>query len=143
RYLFTSNENRYPFGSGGSSDTDVARSWWTDWYNKKITDADGRDGWTLQANFLKKVVSVVDKHPSTLGYEILNEPQVYSEDQWTKVGSYNTFISTELRQSTNKTIVFDRQLPSDIGGVIHAMPENMAKMAPRNITNIVFKGTLY
>jgi len=143
RTLFSSNENRFPFGGGGSSDTEVARSWWTDWYNNTIADTDGRDGWTLQADFLKRVVTAVDNHSSTLGYEILNEPHVYSEDQWTKIGSYNTFITSELRQLTNKTIVFDRQLPSDVGGEIHATPENMAKMAPRNMTNIVFKSTLY
>jgi hypothetical protein len=137
------NRPEFPFGGGGSSDSPVARSWWTNWYNKKITDTGGRDGWTLQTDFLKNLVTAVDKHPSTLGYEILNEPQVYSEDQWTKIGSYNTFVSNELRELTKKTIIFDRQLPSDIGGVIDALPENMAKMAPRNITNIVFKGTLY
>jgi Cellulase (glycosyl hydrolase family 5) len=142
-YLFTPNKNRYPFGGGGSSDTEVARSWWTDWYNQTIRDAYGHDGWTMQADFLKKVVAVVDRHESTLGYEILNEPAVFSVDQWDKIGSYNTFIASKLRQITNKTIFFDRQLPDDIGGTIEALPENMAKMVPRNISNIVFKSTLY
>jgi len=142
-FLFTPNQHRFPFSGGGSSDTEVARSWWGSWYNKTITDVDGRDGWTLQAEFLKSIVMAVNNHTSTLGYEILNEPQVYSEEQWRKIGSYNTFMASKLRQLTNKTIVFDRQLPSDIGGVIGALPENMAMMAPRNISNIVFKSTLY
>ena len=80
---------------------------------------------------------------STLGYEILNEPQVYSVDQWDKIGTYNTFVANGLRTLTNKTLVFDRQLPSDIGGLIDAFPQNMAKMAPHNIKHILFKSTLY
>ena len=56
----------------------------------------GSDGWTLQLDFLKKIVSITDKHPSTLGYEILSEPQVHSEDQWAKIGKYNTFMTDEF-----------------------------------------------
>ena len=78
-----------------------------------------------------------------MGYEILNEPQVYDKTQWQKIGNYNTYISNELRKLSSKTIVFDRQLPSDIGGPIFALPDNMAKMAPKNTTNSMFKTTLF
>ena len=88
-------------------------------------------------------MKVVDGHTSTLGYEILNEPVVYSIDQWEKLGKYNTFMTNELRTSLHKAIVFDRQLPSDVGGSINAYPENMMKMAPSNTTNVIFKTTLY
>ncbi|MDP9288370.1 MAG: cellulase family glycosylhydrolase [Thermoproteota archaeon] len=140
--LFENNPS-LPQGAGGSSDTPAAEIWWTEWYNRSIKDINGNDGWKLQADFLKKVVNTVNNHISTLGYEILNEPQVYSVDQWDKLGKYNTFIASELRTLTKKTIVFDRQLPSDIGGPIDAFPENMAKMAPKNETNILFKSTVY
>jgi hypothetical protein len=141
--LFSHNSVEFPSGSGGTSDTLTAQRWWTDWYNRSIKDAEGNDGWTLQANFMKQIVNAVDNHKSTLGYEILNEPQVYSIDQWDKIGKYNTFIANELRTITKKIIVFDRQLPSDVGGPLNAFPENMAKMAPKNVTNVLFKSTLY
>ena len=73
----------------------------------------------------------------------MNEPVVYNTDQWQEIGNYNSFITEELRKSTDKLIFFDRQVPSDIGGHIQAYPENMAKMAPRNLTNVVYKSTLY
>ena len=63
--------------------------------------------------------------------------------KWKKIGNYNTFIADELRKLTSKVIVFDRQLPSDIGGPIFALPDNMAEMAPRNTSNVVFKATLF
>jgi Cellulase (glycosyl hydrolase family 5) len=144
--LFKNNIGNFPLGGGGASDTPTARKWWTDWYNRSITTIHSNritDGWTLQAEFLKKVVKTVDHYKSTLGYEILNEPIIYSADQWEKLGSYNTFIASALRKLTNKIIVFDRQLPSGVGGPIDATPHNMIKMSPKNITNLVFKTTLY
>ena len=43
--------------------------------------------------FLKRVTNTLDYFKSTLGYEILNEPQVHTSKQWAKVGKYNTFIT--------------------------------------------------
>jgi hypothetical protein len=142
--LFENNPS-YDFGGGGGFETDqpTGENWWTDWWNRSVQDADGVDGWTLQADFLKKIVNTVNKNPSTLAYEILNEPHVYKKDQWDKIGKFNTFITDELRKVTQKIIVFDRQVPPDIYGPIENTPENMAKMAPANKTNVVFKATLF
>ena len=46
-------------------------------------------GGSRYANFLKKIIKIVDDHKSTLGYEILNEPQVHISDEWQKIGKYN------------------------------------------------------
>lgn len=55
------------------------------WYNRTVSDPAGVDGWTLQPSFLKKVAQTVDNYTRTLGYEILNEPQVYDKTQWRKI----------------------------------------------------------
>jgi hypothetical protein len=90
------------------------------------------------------VVVLLDKHPSTLGYEILNEPQVHNNDQWEKVSQFNTFMVNELRQVTQKTIAYSQQIPASINDKeISVTSENMAKMAPENKTNVVFKISLY
>jgi len=142
--LFEDNPD-YPYGTGGAPGPKdlAAKKWWGDWLNRSVKDANGADGWTLQAEFLKNIVNAVDKHKSTLGYEILNEPHVRSADQWEKVGKYNSFMTDELRNVTNKTIFYDRQVPADLYGPVNATPENMAKMAPANKDNVVFKSTLY
>ena len=141
--LFKDNPT-YPYGTGGApGPKDAAKKWWGDWLNRSVKDTRGVDGWTLQADFLKKIVNAVDKHDSTLGYEILNEPHVRSEDQWAKVGKFNSFMTDELRTLTGKTIFYDRQVPADLYGPVNATPENMAKMAPTNKENVVFKATLY
>ena len=142
--LFKDNPS-YPYGTGGApGPKDVAaKKWWGDWLDRSVKNANGVDGWTLQAEFLKKIVNAVDKHKSTLGYEILNEPHIRSTDQWEKVGKYNSFMTDQLRTLTQKTIFYDRQVPADLYGPVGATPENMAKMAPANRENVVFKATLY
>jgi hypothetical protein len=142
-YLFKSSEIGKDTGGGFTSEDKEAKLWWTELWNHSLTAVNGTDAWVLQSNFLKKIVSKLDKYESTLGYEILNEPHVYSSDQWEKIGKYNTFIVDQLRDQTDKLIFYDRHVPSDLYGSLNISAQNIAKMAPSNITNIVFKTTLY
>src|SRR5919202_2554335 len=143
--LFKVNTTAYPAGGGGQTKDTAARIWWTNWWNRAIKDASGVDGWTLQANFLKKIVSTVDNHPSTLGYEILSEPQVQSITQWSKIGMYNTFMVNQLRTLTHKTIAYSMNIPIDQKSIttLGINPQNLAKMAPANKQNVVFKISMY
>ena len=137
-FLFENN-HKYKQGGGNTNDKS-AKIWWTDWWNRSIKDTNGTDGWTLQANFLKKIVNAVDRNPSTLGYEILNEPQIHSNAEWAKIGNFNTFITDELRKVTQKIVFFSQQIPASINDpTVDLTPENMAKMAPANKTNVIFK----
>ena len=98
----------------------------------------------LQIGFLKKIIETVENHKSTLGYEILNEPQIQSADQWEKIGKYNTLIANELRKITNKTLVFDMTIPVVFHDLkINMTLSNIAKLLPENKNNIVFKISLY
>jgi hypothetical protein len=108
-----------------------------------VKDTNGTDGWTLQAQFLEKIVKTLDRHKSTLGYEILSEPQVHNADQWEKIGKYNTFIVNELRKLTNKVLAYSMNIPVDLKSPINLTAENLAKMKPQNSTNVVFKISIY
>jgi hypothetical protein len=140
-YLFADTK-LYPQDSGGTPKSPAAQTWWTNWWNNAIK-ANGTDGWTLQLDFLKKIVQAVDKHPSTLGYEILSEPQVHTVDQWAKIGKYNSFLTDGLRKITGKTIVYSMNIPIDLKSPIKVNAENLAKMTPHNKQNVVFKFSLY
>ena len=142
-YLFNSTEIGKDTGGGFKSEDEEAKLWWTKLWNRSLTAVNGTDAWVLQSNFLREVVSKLDKYESTIGYEILNEPHVYSPDQWEKIGKYNTFIVDQLRGQTDKLIFYDRQVPSDLYGSLNISAQNIAKMVPSNVTNIIFKTTLY
>ena len=59
--LFENNNSTYPYGSGGSTGSSSAQTWWTDWWNRSIKSDNGsNDGWTLQAKLLQKIVQAVD-----------------------------------------------------------------------------------
>jgi len=141
--LFENNSQLYPMNSGGKEGEPVAKLWWSNFWDGSVKDGQGKDAWTLLADFWKKVVTKVDGHPSTFGYEILSEPHVESADQWEKIGNFNSFITDELRSLTNKTIVYSMNVPVDLGGPIELTPENLAKMAPSNKDNVWFKISVY
>jgi hypothetical protein len=140
--LFQNNPS-YIAGNGGGPKYAPAKLWWTDWWNRAVKDTNGTDGWTLQAEFLEKIVKTLDSHKSTLGYEILSEPQVHNADQWEKIGKYNTFIVNELRKFTDKVLAYSMNIPVDLKSPINLTAENLAKMKPQNSTNVVFKISIY
>jgi hypothetical protein len=143
-FLFENNPS-YKKAGGGNTPDESAKIWWSDWWDRSVKDVNGNDGWSLLADFLKKViVRTVDSHRSTLGYEMLSEPQIHSDNQWVKVGEFNSFISNELRPVTQKIIAYSQQVPASINSkTISVTAENQAKMAPYNKTGVVFKISLY
>ncbi|HEY9398812.1 MAG TPA: cellulase family glycosylhydrolase [Nitrososphaeraceae archaeon] len=141
--LFENNSQQYPKDSGGKEGEEAAKLWWTNFWDGSIKDGQGRDAWTLLADFYKKVVTQMDTHPSTFGYEILSEPHVESSDQWEKIGNFNSFMTDELRSLTDKTIVYSMNVPVDVDGPIQLTPENLAKMAPTDKENVWFKISVY
>lgn len=141
--LFAGNP-AYEMDSGGNTDDETSKLWWTDWWNRAVKDTQGNDGWTLQAEFLRTIVRALDPHESTLGYEILSEPQVHSDDQWQKIGTFNSFITSELRKDTQKIIAYSQQVPSSFRAQgISVTSENQARMAPSDRTDVVFKISVY
>lgn len=144
--LFANNSQQYPMQTGdnaGKEGEPVAKLWWSNFWDGTIKDGQGNDAWTLLADFYKKVVAAVDSHESTLGYEILSEPHVESADQWEKIGSFNSFMTDELRSVTDKIVVYSMNVPVDINGPIQLTPENLAEMAPTNKENVWFKISVY
>jgi hypothetical protein len=142
-FLFEANPELEP-DSGGNTNDEAAGIWWTDWWNRSVKDTQGNDGWSLLSEFLTRIVNTLDSHPSTIGYEILSEPQIHSDDQWEKVGQFNTFMVNELRKVTQKTIAFSQQVPASVNAPnIDVTPDNQAKMVPTDKSNIVFKISLY
>lgn len=137
--LFQNTPAKYKAASGGDTENQGAKLWWSDWWNRSVRGSNGTDGWTLQLQFLKKIVSAVDDHKSTLGYEILSEPQIHSNDEWEKVGKFNTFMVNGLRPLTDKTIAFSQQVPTSLNDpYVKVSAENMVKMTPSNKTNVVY-----
>ncbi len=143
-FLFENSPDLFPYKSGGGAKYESAKLWWTNWWDRQIKDVNGTDGWILMSNYLKQIVGAVDKHESTLGYEILSEPQVHNDTQWQKVGAFNSFMVDEMRKVTQKTLAYSQQIPASINDkTIGVTSENMAKMVPTDKGNVIFKVSLY
>jgi hypothetical protein len=128
---------RIAYAQGGTTVDNAAKVWWTKWWNRNTTGNEGNDGWRLYANSLKKVVKNVDKHESTLEYEIINEPQVHSSDQWSRIGKFNSFITKELRKITDKTVIYSINVPISFNNPLFDLnAQNLAKVAPISKKNV-------
>lgn len=141
--LFENNSQQYPMNSGGKEGEKTAKLWWSNFWDRSVKDGQGNDAWKLLSDFQKKIVTKLDGHNSTAGYEILSEPHVESIDQWAKIGNFNSFMTDQLRSLTQKSIVYSMNVPVDLDGPINLTPENLAKMAPSNKENVMFKISVY
>lgn len=90
------------------------REFWNDYYLNKVRDSSNSckrtlDVWTLHADFIKDMINKIDRYPNVIGYEILNEPHVWKDADYSHLGEMHTEIAKKLRKSTDKVIIFTRE----------------------------------
>ena len=99
----------------------------------------GKKIWDVEWDFLSKVIAKVDGYNSVAGYEINNEPHLWSKTQYEKLGNYNTYLAKKIRAVTDKKIFFDRETTK--GFVRDPLLE--PKIVPRGVTKLVYAPHLY
>ena len=82
------------------------KNFWDGWWNRNLQTVDGIDGWEAQATFLMDVVKLLNGRKSTFGFELLNEPPVFSISHYFKIRIYYDFLINTLRKETDKPIIF-------------------------------------
>ncbi len=82
---------------------DDLKNFWNNWWDRKLVTVEGKDGWDAQLDYLEIVIKRVKDKKSTLGFEILNEPQVYRWSDLKTVGKYHDHILEKLSLITDKT----------------------------------------
>ncbi|HEY6164174.1 MAG TPA: hypothetical protein VIW25_04645, partial [Nitrososphaeraceae archaeon] len=60
------------------------KKFWNGWWDRKFETIGGKDGWDPQLEFLEGVIKRLKDKNSTLGFEILNEPQVFRQVDFRK-----------------------------------------------------------
>jgi aryl-phospho-beta-D-glucosidase BglC (GH1 family) len=94
--------------NGGAT---AEQAFWSDYYNNSIT-INGIKSWQSQAEMFRSIINRVDKYNSVLGYEIANEPPIYDNSQYEKLGAAHSFIADKIRSyGSGKFIIFDRAYP--------------------------------
>jgi hypothetical protein len=119
------NTERIPTSLAAGYSTD--EEFWTAWWANQTTYK-GESDWSMDLQYDLQVVKAVDNYSSTLGYEIMNEPTIYSNTN-SSSGSYNfqgmqnfnNYIGEGIRTITSKVIFFDRPYPN---------PDNLNQCAP-------------
>jgi Cellulase (glycosyl hydrolase family 5) len=79
---------------------------WNGWWDRKLETDKGKDSWDAQLEFLEVVIKRVKDKKSTVGFEILNEPQVFRQGDFKKVGNYHDYIVKKISMITDKILFF-------------------------------------
>lgn len=119
---------------------EIKSDFWNRWWNRNIKTVDEKDGWDAQLEYLKSVIRYLDTHKSTFGFEILNEPEVFSFGHYRQIGKYHEYMLKELRKITEKPLLFCWALPH---GVIDN-PVSQALVRPTTKdNNVIYDGHAY
>ena len=115
---------------------------WSNYFDNAIT-YNGKKIWDLQFEFIRDdVVKNADSHPSTAGYEVINEPIVQTCDQFAKVGNLHTYILGRMRnEATQKPLFFENAVNQACTNWNDINLESQA--LPRGVTNLVYAPHIY
>jgi cellulase (glycosyl hydrolase family 5)/concanavalin A-like lectin/glucanase superfamily protein len=100
---------------------------------------DGKKVWDVQADFFAKIIAKVDSYTSVAGYEILNEPHLFDESDYAKLGAYNTYMAKKIRALSDKKILFDRETTRGF----ERQPSKEPLIVPQGVTGLVYAPHLY
>ncbi|HJS82224.1 MAG TPA: cellulase family glycosylhydrolase, partial [Nitrososphaera sp.] len=117
---------------------DTAGPFWNALLSNTLS-INGKKIWDVQWDFMSKVINKVDGYSSVAGYEILNEPHLWSKTQYEKLGNYNTYLAQKIRSISDKKIVFDRETTKEFT----RDPRLEHKIVPRGVTKLVYGPHLY
>ena len=130
------NDNVWPCAMyanyGGTGPT--PQFWNALWANQIMYD--GTDSWTAQWNsFWLPIINAVDSNPSTLGYEILNEPQNPGGAPLSQLQNYNQFFAQKMRLAIQSShyVMFMAPCPACGYNLNSSTP---ISVAPTGISNL-------
>jgi hypothetical protein len=122
------------------------RAFWNAWWANK-TSYNGVGGWYLALQYEIQIVKAVNNYTSTLGYEIMNEPPLFSLNttagaptfNFSGMLKFNSYMATNLRQITSDTIVYDRPYlhPDVLTSCVSNIPSCLLEVTPTGVSNVV------
>jgi Cellulase (glycosyl hydrolase family 5) len=117
------------------------KNFWNRWWNRKIETAGGKDGWDAQLSYFADIIRRFNNRKSTFGFEILNEPEVFSLSHYNKIRQYHDYMIKELRKITDKPLIFCWALPH----VSFDNPILQARIFPayHKHNNVIYDGHSY
>jgi hypothetical protein len=124
--------------SSGQPSIQDLKKFWNGWWDRKLETTTGKDGWDAQLEFLEEVIKRVKDRNSTLGFEILNEPKVFRQVDFGKVGNYHNYIIKNISALTDKILFFCFTSSTPLSAI--NFPWEQAKTKPSNKVenNIIF-----
>ena len=129
----------FPLVQSNDTYLSTAAPFWTAFLRNDITVEGKKQIWDLQLEFFESVIARVDGFDNVVGYEILNEPHIFSASQYDDLGKYHTYMAKGIREVSDKKIFFDRETTRGFQRV----PSLEYKIVPQNVSGVVYTPHLY
>lgn len=84
---------------------------------KIIIDKKNKNAVELQLEFLCTIINKIKNNKSTVGFEILNEPQIFRQSEFKKVSDYHTFMVENLGKLTYKAFFFSYAVSNSLKAI--------------------------
>ena len=92
--------------SAGHPSKQILKRFWNGWWDRKLKTTEGKECWDAQLEFLEGVINRIEEKNSTLGFEILNEPMIFRQADFGKVGIYHDYFIKHISALTDETFNF-------------------------------------
>ena len=99
-------EDLSAINSTGYPSKQILKKFWNGWWDRKLKTTEGKDCWDAQLEFLEGVINRIESKNSTLGFEILNEPMIFRQADFGKVGIYHDYFIKRISALTDKSLFF-------------------------------------
>ena len=113
------------------------RKFWNGWWDRELKTKDGQDAWDAQLDFILEIIKKVKNKRSTIGFEILNEPQVCRQIDFRKVGNYHDYIIKNISAITDKPLFFCFTFGAALGVINFPWEQAKAKPSANVRNNII------
>jgi len=114
--------------------------WWTDFYNDGRLEFCGKVqycAWDDNFAFMKTVIDATKSYPNLVGYEAINEPELWQTSHYQGLGNYHTYIGQKISAETDKVLIFTRGLPQ--GGFTQSTSNDVLYVqGPKNVPGEVW-----
>lgn len=103
---------------------------WNVWWDDGLKNNEGKSGWDAQLDYFKSIIKIVNHKKSTIGFEMLNEPQVFRQGDFKNVGSYHNYILRNLNTITDKILFLCYTNSASFNAI--NLPTEQARTVPSN-----------
>jgi Cellulase (glycosyl hydrolase family 5) len=121
-------------------------AFWVAWWSNQVTNVNtGQNGWQEQTQWLQSIAKDLIGYPNVIGYDLLNEPSVYSTQEYSELAAYYNYVASGIRNVSQGAYLIFQPPGGTYGGFGNlCFPDCYEEIAPNlSFGHLVFSPHVY